>query len=233
MPGTLYLLPTPIALGPEKPSDRILDLLNTLTIFITEEPKTTRRFIRSVLADKDIQSCTFLELSEHTEQRNLSALLEPLLAGHDVGLLSEAGAPCIADPGADLVRMAHQHDIRVVPCVGPSSIMLAVMASGLNGQQFVFHGYPPKDPDKRRAFFSRLEAESKKNGYAHFFIETPYRVGQVFSELIHVLSPNSLLFIGSEISGEHEQIKTSLVSEWKRADLSLGKSAAIIGILGA
>lgn len=183
--------------------------------FVVEELKTARRFIKKMVKEKNIDTCTFYELNEHTTTEVLNTLVEPLLKGHHVGLLSEAGCPCIADPGQQLVELAHRNNITVVPLVGPSSLLLALMASGLNGQQFRFHGYLPREQQQRRQKIKELEKETIKTGITQLFIETPYRNDHLTADLLAVLEPETLLCIASEIKSTHEFIRTLPIKQWK------------------
>ena len=157
----------------------------------------------------------FATLNEHTAANELTELLAPLLAGEDVGIISEAGCPGIADPGAELVSLAHRHGIRVVPLVGPSSILLALMASGLNGQRFAFHGYLPIPEAERNKAIAALEAESARYHQTQLFIETPYRNEKLFSALLAHCRPQTLLCVASDITLPHEQIRTRPIAQWK------------------
>ena len=171
-------------------------------------------------------------LDEHTRPSELEALLEPLLAGYDIGLLSEAGCPAVADPGANLVRLAHQKNIRVVPLVGPSSILLALMASGLNGQRFAFHGYLPVDRGRRTATIVELEKASIAHDQTQIFIETPYRNQKMLDCLISTCRDDTLLCISANLTLENEYISTKTVREWQRALPDLNKKPAIFLLHG-
>lgn len=228
-PGKLVLIPSLVEeeqyatyLPPE-----ITHYLGTLNHFVVEELKTARRFIRKMIKNKNIDACVFYELNEHTSTDVLNTLVQPLLDGHDVGLLSEAGCPGIADPGQQLVELAHCHNIRVVPLVGPSSLLLALMASGLNGQQFKFNGYLPKDRQPRIQKIKELEKDSLKTGCTHLFIETPYRNDHLLEDLLATLEADTLLCIASEIKSTQEYIRTQTVKAWKTNTPSFNKKNTV------
>ncbi|HUW75420.1 MAG TPA: SAM-dependent methyltransferase, partial [Gallionella sp.] len=185
-PGTLYLIPCTLG---DTPADQVLpqhviSVARKLHHFVVEQPKTARQFLSALKPEQPIQALHFATLNEHTAANELPELLAPLLAGHDVGIISEAGCPGIADPGANLVNLAHRNGICVVPLVGPSSILLALMASGLNGQSFAFHGYLPIAEAERNKMISKLEAESSRLKQTQLFIETPYRNERMLSALL-------------------------------------------------
>jgi 16S rRNA (cytidine1402-2'-O)-methyltransferase len=215
--GTLYLIPCTLGDTPAQQviPQHVIDITRKLRHFVVEHPKTARQFISTLKPDHPIQSLELASLNEHTTAGELTGLLAPLLAGHDVGILSEAGCPGIADPGADLVSLAHRHGIRVIPLVGPSSILLALMASGLNGQCFAFHGYLPIDNLERKKAITALEAESQKRNQTQLFIETPYRNEKLFSALLAHCRPQTLLCIASDITLTSEQIQTRPIKQWK------------------
>lgn len=217
MTGTLYLLPCTLG---DTPSEQVLpqhviDIARRLKHFVVEQPKTTRQFLSALKPEHPIQSLHFATLNEHTESRELEGLLAPLLAGEDVGIVSEAGCPGIADPGADLVNLAHRRGIRVVPLVGPSSILLALMASGLNGQCFAFHGYLPIAEADRSKAIAALEAESAKRKQTQMFIETPYRNEKLFAALLTRCRPQTRLCVACDITLPSELIQTRSIEQWK------------------
>ncbi|MFY9261249.1 MAG: SAM-dependent methyltransferase [Gallionella sp.] len=216
--GTLYLLPCTLGDTPAAQvlPQQVIDLARTLTHFVVEQPKTARQFLSALKPDHPIQSLHFASLNEHTLAKDLDELLQPLLAGHDVGIISEAGCPGIADPGADLVALAHHKGIRVMPLVGPSSILLALMASGLNGQCFAFHGYVPIEEAERKKTLLALEAESAKRHQTQLFIETPYRNDKLFQALLAHCRPNTRLCIATDITLTSEQIHTHSIAQWKK-----------------
>ena len=234
--GTLYLIPCTLGDTPVEQvlPQHVIDVARPLQHFVVEQPKTTRQFLSALKPDHPIQSLHFATLNEHTATSELPELLAPLLAGHDVGIISEAGCPGIADPGTDLVNLAHQHGIRVVPLVGPSSILLALMASGLNGQNFAFHGYLPIDEKERNKAITTLETESAKRKQTQLFIETPYRNDKMFSALLAQCRPATLLCVATDITLPGEQIKTRSIAQWKsQPALLLNKRPSLFLLLGA
>lgn len=234
--GTLYLIPctlgdTPV--GQVLPQHTI-DIARKLKHFVVEQPKTARQFLSALRPEQPIQSLHFATLNEHTAARELTELLVPLLAGEDAGLISEAGCPGIADPGAELVNLAHRHGIRVVPLVGPSSILLALMASGLNGQRFAFHGYLPIPETERNKTIVALEAESARRHQTQLFIETPYRNEKLFSALLAHCRPQTLLCVASDITLPREQIRTHPIAQWKSQPVQqLNKRPSLFLLLAA
>jgi 16S rRNA (cytidine1402-2'-O)-methyltransferase len=215
--GTLYLIPCTLGDTPAEQvlPQHVIDLARKLKHYVVEQPKTTRQFLSALKHEQPIQSLHFATLNEHTQARELNDLLAPLLAGEDVGIISEAGCPGIADPGADLVNLAHRNGIRVVPLVGPSSILLSLMASGLNGQCFAFHGYLPIAETDRKKTITALEAESAKRHQTQLFIETPYRNEKLFGALLAQCRPQTLLCIASDITLPGEEIRTHSIAQWK------------------
>jgi len=230
----LYLLPVPIA--DEDPLAMIpesnLQLVRTLKHFIAEDEKQARKNLK-LFGYPDLPSAQLYLLNEHTEPQSLPALLKPLLDGEDVGLMSDAGCPGIADPGAAVVQLAHARSIKVVPLTGPSSIVLAIMASGFNGQNFAFNGYLPVDKVQRTKRIRDLEALCKKTAQAQFFIETPYRNTQMLETLLECLGPGTLVFVGKNIGGTNQFLKSAPVSEWKKqVRPELHKIPVVFGIYG-
>ena len=216
-PGTLYLIPCTLGDTPagQVLPQHVIDIARKLKYFVVEHPKTARQFLSALKPEQPIQSLHFATLNEHTAPGDLTELLTPLLAGEDAGILSEAGCPGIADPGADLVALAHRSGIRVIPLVGPSSILLALMASGLNGQCFVFHGYLPIDDAERKKAIAALETESAKHKQTQLFIETPYRNEKMFGALIAHCRPQTLLCVATDLTLPGEQIQTRTIAQWK------------------
>ncbi len=235
-PGILYLLPC--TLGETAPEQvlpqHVINIARRLQHFVVEQPKSARQFLAALQHPQPIQSLHIDTLNEHTGKQDLPALLAPLLAGHDVGILSEAGCPGIADPGAALVDLAHRHGIRVTPLVGPSSILLALMASGLNGQCFAFHGYLPVDETERNKAIVTLETESARRKQTQLFIETPYRNDKLFAALLAQCRPQTLLCVATDISLAGEQILTRPVSQWKtQPNPQLNKRPSLFLILAS
>ena len=233
--GTLYLIPCTLG---DTPAEQVLprhviDIARTLQHFVVEQAKTTRHFLSALKPEQPIQSLHFATLNEHTTAKELPELLAPLLAGHDVGIISEAGCPGIADPGADLVSLAHQNNIRVVPLVGPSSILLALMASGLNGQCFAFHGYLPIAEIDRKKMIATLEMDSTKRKQTQLFIETPYRNDKMFGALLSQCRPETLLCVAADITLPSEQILTLPIAQWKSRPIpQLNKRPCLFLLLG-
>lgn len=228
MPGTLYLLPNTLGDTPDVSNnlsfvipDEVQAVTATLSYFIAENAKTTRAYLKIIAAvrplAKAIQEIRIAELNVNTDPKLLPALLQPLLDGEDGGLISEAGVPAVADPGAGLVRLAHYYGIRVKPMVGPSSLLLAVMASGLNGQQFAFNGYLPTDAVQRAERIRTLEKRSRSEQQTQLFIETPYRNGAMLEALATVCHPTTLLCVATNLTLQAETISTRSVADWKSA----------------
>ena len=218
MAGTLYLIPVP--LGPTPPENslppQVLATLRPLAYFIVEQAKTARAFLKAAGTDLPLQELVLEELNEHTKARELAQLLSPLHAGHDVGLLSEAGCPAVADPGANLVALAQRENIRVVPLIGPSSLLLALMASGLNGQRFAFQGYLPAKDLERRKTLNDLETESRKRQQTQLFIETPYRNRALFDAILQSCQPSTRLCLATDLTLPGESIRTRTIAQWKK-----------------
>ncbi|MEI7455197.1 MAG: SAM-dependent methyltransferase [Nitrosomonadales bacterium] len=216
-PGTLYLIPCTLGDTPAEQvlPQHVINVARSLQYYVVEQLKTARHFLSALKHEQPIQSLHFETLNEHTAPAELAALLTPLLAGHDVGIISEAGCPGIADPGAALVELAHKNGIRVIPLVGPSSILLALMASGMNGQCFAFHGYLPINDADRSKTIAQLEAESASRRQTQLFIETPYRNDKLFQALIAKCQPRTLLCVATDVSLESEQIYTRTIQQWK------------------
>ena len=214
--GTLYLVPTGLggAVAPLLPQST-LEIVWRLERFIAENPKSARAFLKHAGFPKAIQGVAIETLDEHTPDSALAALCAPLEHGVDCGLVSEAGCPAVADPGAKLVRRAHAAGIRVVPLVGPSSLLLAVMASGLNGQRFAFQGYLPVDRATRTKRLTELERESAQGDITQAFIETPYRNAALFEAILDACDERTLLCVASDLTLPSETITTRSVREWK------------------
>ncbi len=230
--GKLYLIPNTLGeteIAKVIPAE-VEQLIKSLKVFASENPKNTRRFLKKI--DKTIQldAITFLELSEHSEPKDIEACL-PYLEKNDVGIISEAGCPGIADPGAELVALAHRQHIQVVPLVGPSSILLALIASGLSGQHFSFNGYLPVKSNERIKALKSYERQSATENQTQIFIETPYRNQKLFEEMIQHLNPKTLLSIACDITTENEYIRTLSIQEWKRQKPEIHKRPAIFLLL--
>ena len=228
-PGTLYLIPTPLG---EQSLQNILPtavqaIAARLDTFVVEHPKTARAFLKQIDTQTALQQIELLVLDEHTQAPDLQALLAPLLAGKDVGLISEAGCPAVADPGANLVRLAHQRGIRVVPLVGPSSILLALMASGLPGQRFTFHGYLPVDKTERKMKLLELEQAARMRDETQVFIETPYRNRQMLDAIVESCGAATALCVATDVTLATEEIHTRTIAEWKNALPEIDKRPAV------
>ncbi|MCG6190968.1 SAM-dependent methyltransferase [Maribellus maritimus] len=193
----------------------IYQILSNTKFFIVENIRTARRFLKQVNKEIDIDSLTFFELNKYTQSSELPKFLHPIQKGFDIAVISEAGCPGVADPGADIVKIAHEKGVKVVPLVGPSSILLALMASGLNGQNFAFHGYLPVKPNERTRAISALEKQAKNNKQTQIFIETPYRNNQMLSDLLKTCHPSTLLCIAANITGDDEYIGTKSIKNWQ------------------
>lgn len=227
--GKLYLIPT--RLGDNAPLEvlpiSIKKIIELVDDYIVENEKTARRFIKKVSASKSQPSLKISLLNKFTDPRELPSFLDACLEGKPVGLLSEAGCPGIADPGADVVKIAHEKDIQVVPLVGPSSILLALMSSGMNGQSFAFNGYLPIDKSERKSTLKRLEKLSFSQDQTQIFIETPYRNNKMLEDICNTLQPNTRLCIACDITLPTEYIKTKSVNEWKHNTEDLHKRPSI------
>ncbi len=227
--STLYLFPNVLSEGSINsviPAD-IIGKIREIKAFATENTKNTRRFLKSIDRSIDIDSIIFIELNEHSDYNTIKECAE-VLKVQNMGIISEAGCPGIADPGADLVAYAHTKGIKVVPFVGPSSILLALIASGCNGQCFAFNGYlPVKEPERGKAL-KEYERISKKENRTQIFIETPYRNERFFAELLERLLPSTKLCVACNITAEDEYIKTLTVAEWRKTERpTLHKKPAI------
>ncbi len=218
--GKLFLIPAPLgdSAGFTIPA-YVVDRLHRLDYFIAERARTARAFIKSTHPAKSFSELTFFELNKFTVEDDLPLFLDPTEQGHDVGLLSEAGCPGVADPGAAIVALAHERGIGVVPLVGPSSLLLALMASGLNGQSFCFHGYlPVKKPDLAKAL-KKLEQAAQRLGQTQLLIETPYRNNNVLAEAVKILSPPTKLCIAADLTFSSQYIATKTVGQWRKTKL--------------
>lgn len=221
MIGALYLIPTPLGDGIIEPLPTyMIQQVHQIDVFIVERGKTARQFLKQIKTPIPLQEMTFFELNKRTDPSAIESFLVPALKeGKNIGLLSEAGCPGVADPGAVVVKMAHQKGVKVVPFVGPSSILLALMASGMNGQQFAFHGYLPiKSPDRKKAL-KDLERESAKRNQTQIFIETPYRNDGFVEDALSVLQSSTLFGIATDITLPSEYICTHNVQKWKKVDI--------------
>ncbi len=227
--GKLYLIPT--VLAPETSarvlSPQIREVILHLDYFFAEELRTARRFISELQTGRRIESLTFYELNKNTPETESAQQLPVLLQGHDAGVLSEAGCPGIADPGNVAVQWAHRNEVQVVPLVGPSSILLALMASGMNGQSFAFHGYLPIDKNERIKSLKNLEKEAIQKHQTQIFMETPYRNNAVLGDILQNCQPQTLLCIATQITAPDEMIVTRTVKQWKINKPDLHKKPTI------
>ncbi|MFX0556809.1 SAM-dependent methyltransferase [Maribacter sp. CXY002] len=227
--GKLYLIPT--TLGDIPPLEvlpiSIKRAIEEIDHYIVENEKTARHFIKKISPRKSQPSLHLFALNKFTEPNDIPNFLNPCLEGYDVGILSEAGCPGIADPGAAVVKIAHQKHIQVVPLVGPSSILLALMASGLNGQNFAFNGYLPIDSPERKKEIKKLEKKSRDESQSQLFIETPYRNNKLLEELIKTLAPNTFICVATDITLPTEYIVTKTASAWKNENIDLHKRPTI------
>ena len=216
--GSLYLLPN--TLGETAPADVIPDaVLNrarALDYFIAEDPKAARAFLKRIAPARALQGIRVERLDHNTKPSDIASLLEPVLAGGDAGLLSEAGMPAVADPGANLVRLAHERSVRVVPLSGPSSIVLALCASGLEGQRFAFHGYLPVAKTELVSTLKQLERHSRQLDQTQIFIETPYRNERTLGVALRTLAADTLVCAATDLTLATESVRTQTVAEWRR-----------------
>ncbi len=231
--GNLYLIPTPLAGNTlDKIETRQLQkVVKNTSLFLVENIRTARRFISSLKLGIEIDKLHFEVLDKNTTSKETGKLCTPLLKGQDIGIMSEAGCPGIADPGNLAVTFAHSNDIRVVPLVGPSSIFMAQMASGFNGQSFVFHGYLPIEKQKRIQAIKIIEKEARSKNQTQIFMETPYRNNQLLSDILKTCQPYTKLCIAKDVSGSNEMIKTKMIKEWRKSVPELHKVPSIFLIL--
>ncbi|MDR2223685.1 MAG: SAM-dependent methyltransferase [Flavobacteriaceae bacterium] len=228
--GTLYLIP--ITLGEtNNPLDvlphTVKRVIEMLDIFVVENEKTARRFIKSICPEKKQSELILLPLNKHTESSEYKEYIKPLIEGKSVGVMSEAGCPGVADPGAVIVDLAHRANIKVTPLVGPSSILLSIMASGMNGQSFAFNGYLPIDKGEKKNALKNLEKLSFEKNQSQLFIETPYRNNQLLQDLTTILNPNTLVCVACDITLETEYIQTKPAAQWKNTKVDLHKRPCI------
>lgn len=227
--GKLYLIPTVLAPGTAAQvlAPQIREVIRQLDYFFAEELRTARRFISELQTGRRIESLTFFELHKDTPEAETAQQLPVLFQGKDAGILSEAGCPGVADPGNVAVRWAHQHGVQVVPLVGPSSILLALMASGMNGQSFVFHGYLPIDKAQRIKALKNLEKDALQKRQTQLFMETPYRNNAMLADILQNCAPQTLLCVATQITAPDEMIVTRPIREWRSAPPDLHKKPTI------
>jgi 16S rRNA (cytidine1402-2'-O)-methyltransferase len=229
MEAALYLIP--VTLG-DTPVEQVLPEYNRQVVsairhFIVEDVRSARRFLKKVDRDIDIDALTFYSLNKHTQADALSGYLQPLAAGEAMGVISEAGCPAVADPGADVVAMAQHKGLKVVPLVGPSSIIMAVMGAGFNGQNFAFNGYLPIEQGERIAKLKQLEQRIYAESQTQLFIETPYRNNKMLEDIVHTCRPQTRLCIAANITCEGEYIRTRTIKEWSGRLPDLSKMPCI------
>jgi len=228
--GKLYLIPVPLAEGAEKSSYTIIhhDIINMISEYVVENEKTARRFLKTAGLTIPQNQLIIHDYGKHVrEKMDYNAIFANVLKGKDLGLMSEAGCPGVADPGADVVAEAHKRGIQVIPMVGPSSILLALMASGFNGQKFAFHGYLPIDKGDRSKKIKDLEAQSLREKITQIFIETPFRNNQLLEEIKRVAKSSSRLCVAANITATDEIILSKTIAEWKKTTIELHKIPAI------
>jgi 16S rRNA (cytidine1402-2'-O)-methyltransferase len=233
-PGRLYCVPTPIAAGRPLEADLPATVIATVAAIgyvVAENAKTARAFLKRLPLTRPIQSIRIVELNEHTRDDAIEPMLAPLRAGQDAALVSEAGSPGVADPGARLVLAAHHAGIPVEPVVGPSALLLALMGSGLNGQCFGFAGYLPTDADARRRRLVELEQRSRRGSETVLFIETPYRNQAMFDALTATLAPATLLCVAADIGGERQRLETGPIEGWRRRAPTLDRVPTVFLLL--
>ena len=227
--GKLYLIPT--TMGAANPMQvlpiQVKEIMEELDIYIAENEKTARRHIKQLLPEKQQSILKFFSLNKFTEATEIPSFLNDCKEGKDIGLLSEAGCPGVADPGAEIVKIAHSEGIQVIPLVGPSSILLAMMGSGMNGQRFTFNGYLPIDKKERKKEIKDLERLSSEKQEAQIFIETPYRNNKLLEDFLHLLHPTTRLCVACDLTLPTEYIVTKPVSEWSKTKTDLHKRPAI------
>lgn len=227
--GKLYLIPTIIS---ESTQEKVIpamvrEALPVISHFLAEDIRTARRYLSSLKIYPSIEALHFEVLNKDTSISQLSELMAPLKAGINMGVISESGCPGVADPGALAVQHAHQQNIPVVPLVGPSSILLALMASGLNGQRFAFHGYLPIEPKEAALALKEFEKESKQKNQTQIFIETPYRNNSVFEYCLKNLHPETMLSVAFDLTGQHESVQTMRIMDWSKQKHIWAKSPAV------
>ncbi|MBN2638608.1 MAG: SAM-dependent methyltransferase [Bacteroidales bacterium] len=228
--GNLYLIPT--TLGDQSDLSRIIpeynhQIVHTLKHFIVEKTRTARRFLKQTGHPVPIDDMSFLELNKHTQPNEVHKFLEAAEQGNSMGMISEAGTPAVADPGSVIVQLAHQKRIKVIPLVGPNSLILSLMASGMNGQQFTFHGYLPKDTNDLTRKIKTMEADVLRTGTTQIFIETPFRNNKLLDNLIQNCNPKTLLCVAVHVTLPDEQILTQTIAQWKKEKADLNKKPAV------
>ncbi|MCX6282601.1 MAG: SAM-dependent methyltransferase [Bacteroidetes bacterium] len=227
--GILYLIPSALSENPieEVLPEGTLNVIRSLDCFIVEELKTARRFLRKAGFTRNFEEITFLVFNEHSPLPSFQEFLHLTSQGKNIGLLSEAGTPCVADPGSEIVKLAHENGIIVKPLTGPSSILLSLMASGFSGQNFAFLGYLPVDKQMRNRKLKEIERTAADKKQTQIFIETPYRNEQVFQSILQTCNDSTMLGLGIGITGPSEKILSYSVGDWKKMNPVLGKTPAV------
>ena len=232
MKGKLYLIPNHLGDNPENDYFSInTNIFDSISTIIVENGKEARKFMKSLSLNKALNEFEYLELNKHTTAEEYSTFLDPILKGENMGLISDAGCPGVADPGAEIVALAHKEQIQVVPLTGPSSILLALMASGMNGQKFAFHGYLPRDQKERSKAIKELEQRSAKEKETEIFIETPYRNEQMLKDLLSTCNPSTQICVACNLTQKDEMVFTTSVSNWKKRTYDLHKKPSIFLLL--
>jgi 16S rRNA (cytidine1402-2'-O)-methyltransferase len=232
--GTIYLIPCEMG---EQDCNRLfppfnIEIIHSLSYFIVENIRSARRSLKHIQPSIVIDNLHFTELDKHTPNIDINALLQPALNGHNIGIMSEAGMPCIADPGALVVNRAHELGLSVVPLVGPSSIVMALIASGGNGQNFAFHGYVPIK-EQRKSFLLHVEQSAKRLGQTQIFMETPYRNQSLFAEMLQLFQPATKVCIACNITLDNEYIVTKTIGEWRKTALDINKKPTIFVVVAS
>ena len=208
-------------------SPEVIETMRSLRHFVVESERTAGRLLSRILSPEALQASSFRVLDEHTLARDVPLLLAPALAGQDLGLISEAGCPCVADPGSDLAAAAHRHEVPVLPLPGPSSILQALMASGFSGQSFLFLGYIPARSEDRRAALQRIERECRRDRITRIFIEAPYRNRAVLEDALRILAPDTRLCVAASLGGPSTRVRSAVVEEWRTMEFKLEKEPAV------
>jgi len=229
MSGKVYLIPNTLgdtAMGEVIPAG-VIEILHSLNHFIVEDIRNARRFLVKSAYPHKIDDIVFFELNKHTSFADIPGFLVPCEEGKDIGIISEAGVPAIADPGAIIVEMAHNRNIRVIPLSGPSSILMALMASGLNGQNFAFMGYLPVNKKELSSTLKDMEIRSKRENQTQIFIETPYRNMRLFEEILKICNPATRLCIAKNLTTRDERIIVMAIEEWRKTKIDLNKQPSV------
>lgn len=233
-PGRILCVPTPVGTGRTAATDLTgpaIEAVARIDYVIAENAKTARAFLKQLPLARPLQSIEIVELNEHTRDEAIAPMLAPVQAGRDAALMSEAGCPGVADPGARLILAAHQADIEVQPLIGPSALLLALMGSGLDGQRFAFAGYLPTDAAARRERLRELEQRSRRDNETQLFIETPYRNQAMLDAMLATLAPSTWVCLASDLSGSAQRLTTRRVSQWKGSPVTLDKVPTVFLLL--